>query len=330
MQVEYRYPMASLSHLELLARRQVEALLDDGAGPEGRPARHVARLALEALTSPLVLVRAERRVVVPAGVPTVGVVGARLGGSGRTPVAIACVEHLCSLGVPTALVGHGYGAQLAAPTRVSAGSPAWRVGDEAVVAARALAEVEGAVVVVGPTRAAAAAFALREGRSRALVLDGALGPKDSSLAVLARPVGRSRLATYLGARADATVVVGAPPAEALELRGTASTLASLAHLRYGLTTGIGRPSRVVRALEAAGSAPRVVLSLGNHGRLTPADEARAARLSEAHALDLWLATEKGPLLDARTLGGRPLALLRHRLTLPEALRRRLAVLVSVA
>lgn len=304
-----------------MARRRVEAWLDEG---------RLAGLAVEALTAPLVLARSDRRVALPVRVPTVGVVGALLGGSGSTPVAIACVEHLCGLGVPTTLIGHGYGGAVTAPRLVSPLASARAVGDEAVVASRALAHVAGASVAVGPTRACAAVFAVAHG-AQALVLDGRRGEARGapSLSVLARPAGPRPLTSVLAARVDETVIVGLPGAESLELVGAAQDLAAVARarLRYGLATAVGRPSRVVLALRAAGSAPCVTLALGNHGALTPFDEARAVELVAAHGLDLWVATEKGPLLDAVELGGRPVALLRHRVALPDALRRRLGWLV---
>ncbi|HQY60853.1 MAG: tetraacyldisaccharide 4'-kinase [Myxococcales bacterium] len=318
--------MTSRAHLERTARRRVEAWLDEGG---------VAGLALEALTSPLVLARSQRRVALPVRAPTVGVFGALLGGSGKTPVAVACVEHLCSLGVPTALVGHGYGGAATDAVHVSSSTSARLVGDEAVVAARVLAHVEGATVFVGPSRAHAAALAVAQG-ARALVLDGGrAAPRGArSLSVLARPPAPSRglgpLALVLGARADATVVVGLPSAESLELVRGAWDLGALSGLRYGLATAIGRPTRVVEALASAGSAPRITLALGNHGVLAPADEARAAALGAIHRLDVWVATEKGPLLDVAALGGRPVALLRHRVGLPGTLRYRLAWLVAGA
>ena len=311
--------MPSLAQLELAARRRVEAWLDAGRLPG---------LAVEALTAPLVFARSERRVTLGARAPTVGVVGASLGGSGKTPVAVACVAHLCGLGVPTALVGHGYGGAVAAATLVTPGASARAVGDEAVVAARALARVAGASVVVGPTRSSAAALAVAHG-ARALVLDGS-GARGASLSVLARPPGPTGvglLASALGARADATVIVGRPGTESLELVG-ALDLRALTSLRYGLVTAIARPSRVAASLLAVGSAPRVTLALGNHGALTPADEARAVSLGAAQGVELWVATEKGPLLDATALGGRPVALLRHRVELPDSLRRRLRWLAA--
>ena len=105
-----------------------------------------------------------------------------------------------------------------------------------------------------------------------------------------------------------------------ELRGT----------RYGLVAGLARPSRVVRLLAEAPvhSAPRATLWLGNHGPLLPEDDASARALSEAEGLDLWVATEKGPLLEAATFGGRPLAFLRHHVELPPTVRERLDALAA--
>jgi tetraacyldisaccharide-1-P 4'-kinase len=129
------------------------------------------------------------RVVRPLALPrpTVAIGGATLGGSGKTPVAIACAAELARAGRRTALIGHAYRAAPGRPRFVSPDDALDEVGDEALVAARALDAMGalGARVAVAPGRAAAIAFAAPG--SDVLVLDGVgqTRPLRASLALLA-------------------------------------------------------------------------------------------------------------------------------------------------
>ncbi len=133
-----------------------------------------------------------RRLGAPAGVAIVAVGGSTLGGSGKTPLAIECAAELARAGARVVLVGHAYRASPRRPRWVSPRDRLAEVGDEALLAARAL-EPHGARVVVGPTRAGAMAFAARG--ADVLVLDGvaqlAPGSRDARPPVggRTRPVG---------------------------------------------------------------------------------------------------------------------------------------------
>jgi len=96
--------------------------------------------------------------VCPPHVRTVAVGGATLGGSGKTPLAMAMAAHLALFGARVALVGHGYRAGLRKARFVTAGDRVADVGDEALLAARALSP-GGVRVVVGRRRAAAVELA---------------------------------------------------------------------------------------------------------------------------------------------------------------------------
>ena len=61
-----------------------------------------------------------RRLPHPSGVSIVSVGGATLGGSGKTPLAIACASALAASGARVALVGHAY---RAAPLHARTVSP---------------------------------------------------------------------------------------------------------------------------------------------------------------------------------------------------------------
>lgn len=136
-----------------------------------------------------------RRLDCPSDVRIIAIGGATLGGSGKTPLAIACAHELASGGTTTTLVGHGYRARPDRVRVVRPTDPTDLVGDEALVAAGALAGCSRARVVVGPTRAAAVAFAARD--SQVLVLDGVgqTKPSRANLALLAvdevEPWGRT-------------------------------------------------------------------------------------------------------------------------------------------
>src|SRR5580700_9814061 len=140
---------------------------------------------------------AARRVVrsleVPRGVRVVAVGGATLGGSGKTPLAIACARELAACGARVALVGHAYRARPGRARRALPDDGLAEVGDEALLAARSLgSEVP---VVVAPSRSLAVAEAARQ--ADVLVLDGVLqiAPVRAALALLAvaavEPWGRA-------------------------------------------------------------------------------------------------------------------------------------------
>jgi tetraacyldisaccharide 4'-kinase len=114
--------------------------------------------------------------------------GATLGGSGKTPLAIACAAELARAGARPVLVGHAYRARPERPRLVHPFDPLGEVGDEALVAAQALVPL-GAKVVVAPSRALALAFAAGEGD--VLVVDGVaqLAPVPADLALLAVDAG---------------------------------------------------------------------------------------------------------------------------------------------
>jgi tetraacyldisaccharide 4'-kinase len=125
-----------------------------------------------------------RSLEIPAGVRVVAVGGATLGGSGKTPLAIACAGELAAAGARVALVGHAYRARPGRARVVAADDPLGEVGDEAIVAARALTSA-GVRVVVAPTRSAAIATASRG--ADVIVLDGVAqtAPVRAALALLA-------------------------------------------------------------------------------------------------------------------------------------------------
>jgi len=284
-----------------------------------------------------------RRLAWPPGVRVVGVGGTTFGGSGKTPLAIACAAELAARGARVALVGHAYRARPGRPRVVSAGDPLREVGDEALVAARAL-EPLGVRVVVAPTRACAIALASREADT--LVVDGVLqsAPVRVSLALLAadaaEPWGRRKAVPPLGyLRAPAEALLGACDmvitvgdggratliSEGAWIGGTLHPWRALATRRLGLVCALARPERVVRFLAGRGIRPHALLCCRDHGPLGRRTIARAARAR----VDLWLATPKCALHVAAEAPGLPLATIDHALALPPGLRAGLAALAPV-
>jgi tetraacyldisaccharide 4'-kinase len=315
-------------------------------GPAEGPAGLVAR-ALARAWAPWAARAIVRPLDVPPGVRVVAVGGATLGGSGKTPLAIACARELARGGARVALVGHAYRASPGV-ARVVGAAPATaaaalaEVGDEALVAAGALAEV-GVPVVVGPSRQAAVEHAST--LADVLVLDGALqtAPSRAAISLLAvdadEPWGRTRalpprgdlrapVAALLRA-ADVVVAIGEPadvaPRETaahilsrgVRMGGALVPWSDLTHLRVGLASALARPARVLRFLARRGVVPVERVHARDHGAL--------ARAPLRAPVDLWLATEKCALhVPADAARVAPLATIDHALVLSPSLRARLA------
>jgi tetraacyldisaccharide 4'-kinase len=153
-----------------------------------------------------------RRLDLPAWTRVVAIGGATLGGSGKTPLAIACAAELAATGARVALVGHAHRARPRRARVVTPGDPLHEVGDEALVATRQLATA-GVPVIVAPRRSAAIDFAAR--CADVLVLDGVAqtSPTRASLALLsvdaAEPWGRACVVPHGDLRAPKAVLLSA-------------------------------------------------------------------------------------------------------------------------
>ncbi|HET7755100.1 MAG TPA: tetraacyldisaccharide 4'-kinase, partial [Anaeromyxobacteraceae bacterium] len=110
------------------------------------------------------------RIAVPAPVVSIG--NLAVGGSGKTPAAIAVARRLHARGRRVAVLSRGYGAERVDPRVVSDGERVLlevaAAGDEPLVIARAL---PGVAVLCGPRRAVIARIAIERLRADALVLD---------------------------------------------------------------------------------------------------------------------------------------------------------------
>jgi tetraacyldisaccharide 4'-kinase len=283
---------------------------------EGRVRGRCADLASQAWAS---WARLEKPLSWRAGARVVVVGGATLGGSGKTPVAIACAEELCRRGTKVAFVGHAYGASPSRARFVTPGNDLTEVGDEALLASNRLSEL-GVPVTVAPSRQEALDLALES--ADVAVIDGVCqtAPRRATLALLAidgmAPWGAGRCPPRGDLRAPVQVLleavdravaiegregpdVGALPLDRAEVRSEGAWLegdsgpelidwTSLRKLRLGLWTAVARPDRVLRTLAERGVFPVVTVSGRDHGGSPPAPIFNR----KEPRLDLWLATPK--------------------------------------
>lgn len=310
----------------------------------GRFKGPLASLASRAWAS-LAGARLARPLRVPSHARVIAVGGATLGGSWKTPLALACAARLAADGGRVAIVGHAYKADPGGPRFVDPRDPLEDVGDEALVCARAVSGSGAVRVAVGPTRQDAVDLALRHADQ--LVIDGALqlAPRRADLALLvvdgASPWGAGAcpprgdlraLPAALVAASDRVVAVGGPAAldAALarlgrpvdrawatllgaRLAGTSAqdedgelvSLGQLRRLRVGLWTSIARPSRVLDALAREGVVPHTVLAAADHA----SPSAVALQRARYAGVDVWVCTPKCRTHLGSDLGGRPVCVL---------------------
>lgn len=290
---------------------------------EGRLDVKGARLLSSAWRT-LVAYDIRRPVPIPPGARVIAVGGSTLGGSGKTPLAIALARAMALRGEKVALVGHAYRARPGRARRVGPDDDVREVGDEALMAARAL-DGTLAAVVVAESRAMAVEFGAS--LAKTLILDGPLQIKPvpafrSLLAVDSKtpwgsgqcpPRGDLRAAREaLLASCDIAVAIGndEPPPLGTPLRpvlhlpsrlardvvlprsGRGVPLATLANINIGLLLGLARPLRVVDSLSAVGIHPRCTLRFLDHALPSSRFLERASKLSREHRLDAWITTAK--------------------------------------
>jgi tetraacyldisaccharide 4'-kinase len=266
----------------------------------GRWLSHVwGRVASSRLAKPLT-----------ARVPVLCIGGSTLGGSGKTPLAIACTRELAKR-MRVIIVGHAYGAHRpSVPRFVSPDDRVDVVGDEAIECARA-----GLRVVVGPTRQQAMDTAATQ--ADALVLDGVLqlAPCRATLSLLAvdaeapwgsaacPPCGNLRAPRAALERATDQVVRATGHSSGAELDGQHLSMEQLRRMRVGLITGIARPDRLLSMLRVEGIEPARVRLGVDHAPLRAPDEP---------GVDVWLTTGK----DAPRVTGARIGVLDYHLDLP--------------
>ncbi len=259
------------------------------------------------------------------GVPVLCIGNLTLGGSGKTPAALAVGRLLGAAGARPFFLTRGYGGALSGPVTVDAARHSARdVGDEPLLLARI------APTIVARDRVAGAEAAKAAGASVIIMDDGFQNPSlVKQLAILAvdgrRGIGNARvfpagplrapLAAQL-ARAHALVVIGegtAAASVAAAGRGLAlfsgrlvpdpAALGALAGHRVFAFAGIGDPEKFFATLDAAGIAAPVKRSYPDHHRYTAAEAAALAE--EAERRDLMLLTTEKDL--ARLAGDEAVA-----------------------
>jgi tetraacyldisaccharide 4'-kinase len=281
-----------------------------------------------------------RKIAVADHVRVIAVGGTTLGGSGKTPVAIAWAHAEAKKRGSVAFIGHAYRARPQRARVVSISDDVADVGDEALVAARALSNV--ADVVVAPTRQMAVDFAIARG-ARVLVLDGVaqIAPRRADVALLVTgsdhsnacpPAGDLRAPiSILRDLADFVVVVSddehpslarneiavrSVSSGARAANGDVISFAELSKLRVGLALAIAHPERVHRMLIGRGVVPVARSYVGDHmGAHLRGVMARVSRRDRA--IDAWLITEKcaanAGLTSHDTI---PIYVVGHRIELP--------------
>lgn len=247
-----------------------------------------------------------------AGVPVLCVGNPTLGGSGKTPTALALARLLIGAGERPFLLSRGYGGRLGGPVRVDAQHHrADDVGDEPLLLARS------APTIIARERVAGARLARSAGASVIVLDDGFQNPslaKDISVLVIGgrRGVGngqvfpagplRAPLAAQFD-RAQAVLLIGEGPAgaaSAMEAQARGLTLfrgrlapdgASVAALKGSRVlafAGIGDPEKFFVTLRDAGVEIAIARGFPDHHRFT-AEEA-AALVAEAERASLALVT----------------------------------------
>jgi tetraacyldisaccharide 4'-kinase len=275
-----------------------------------------------------------------AAVPVLCIGNFTVGGSGKTPTAIAAAQILINAGRRPFFLSRGYGGRLAGPVRVDR-QTADEIGDEPLLLSRL------APAIVARDRPAGAEMAADAGADVIVMDDGWQNPsleKDLAIAVLdgRRGIGNGRVfpAGPLRAplesqldHADAMLVIGhpaagaAPAIAAAARRGLArfdgelvpdpAALAKLAGVRALAFAGIADPGKFFATLEASGITVAARRSFPDHHRFAPNEIADLLAHADHERLML-VTTEK----DLARLAGDPAAreLVARSATLPVTLK----------
>lgn len=240
------------------------------------------------------------------------------GGSGKTPIAIACARMLSARGLKPVFLTRGYGGRLRGPVQVTPSHRANDVGDEPLLLA------VHAPTIVARDRAAGARLADTLGADVIVMDDGFQNfqiAKDLSLLVIDGesgfgngrliPAGPLREPVAQGlARADAVVLIGEgmPPLSSFSgpvgrAQIVPNAPESLVQHRVIAFAGIGRPDKFFATLRAMGVKVTLTKSFPDHHRFT-ALEIGSLKQAAVTASALLVTTEKDYVrLDPETRRG---------------------------
>ena len=292
---------------------------------ESRPSLRAHLLRPPAVLYGAIAAGRMRRSGATVDVPVVCVGNFTVGGTGKTPAALAIAKLLAAEGQKPFFLTRGYGGRLPGPVRVDAAvHDAGDVGDEPLLLARACP------TVVARDRPAGARLAAQDGASVIVMDDGLQNPslaKDLALAVvdgatgigngLGLPAGPLRAPLRAQWReVDAVIVVGegapgaalareagarAKPVFRARLEPDAAAAGQLRGRKVFAFAGIGQPQKFFATLQRCGAAVVRSKSFPDHHRYS-ADEIRAI-LTEAKADELHVVTTEKDLARIAGLSG---------------------------
>jgi tetraacyldisaccharide 4'-kinase len=246
-----------------------------------------------------------------AGVPVICVGNFTLGGTGKTPTAIALAGLLQNAGERVVFLSRGYGGRERGPHLVDAqADKSVDVGDEPLLLART------APTVIARDRPAGAALAKAQGATVIVMDDGLQNgslAKDFTLAVIDARRGIGNGCVFPGGplrapldaqlkRTDALLVIGdgdnAVPDAAKHLPvfrarlvPDAAAIGALKARKVLAFAGIGDPEKFFATVKAAGIAVAQEVAFPDHHRLTPEEAANLMMRADGKGLAL-LTTEK--------------------------------------
>lgn len=249
------------------------------------------------------------------GIPVVCIGNLTLGGSGKTPTALAVAKMLIAAGERPWFLSRGYGGRERGPLIVDVNKHrAEDVGDEPLLLARL------APTVVGRDRPAGALLARDRGASlivmddgfqnpslrkhfSVLTIDGRHGvgnarvfPSGPLRAPLLQQLARAQAVIVIGDIVAAKATIAAAKAEGLAVfggrlqpdRGVLKALAGVTVLAFA---GIGHPDKFFATLAEAGICLGAARGFADHHRYTPTQADRLLSEADRHGWDL-VTTEK--------------------------------------